>query len=374
MVEVKKRLRGGTDMFRRKYERLITDLDRFYTEKEAFDTKDFIDNIEDFIIYLKEMDDDVLSKIDYIHASDLVSVRDICNSNKKDKELIIREYAAFLFHYYSLYTKIENGSDEWAEKANAIDEHIENYFLEQKIYSTITHYKNLLVEEEQSEFENILELLSNQLKRYDTNLYHCQKILEFFEKYYPDKIFPADTFFLNNYLGNTVDLMILTITKLYLDACDINKRKNCGMKYLQSFIGIKVSDKSNIKDILKDASVKIKDVVAIAKKLEPVRDKLIAHFDISEMETAQNIKMHIDEFIRIYELSCEILELMSLGYFEYKDVFSQKMIQSNGFKFFICQNPWCHNPNPYYESDLDKYLKMIKANFNSCMKLNNEKP
>lgn len=174
-------------------------------------------------------------------------------------------------------------------------------------------------------------------------------------------------------MGNTVDLMILTITKLYLDACDVKKRKNCGIKYLQSFIGKKVSDKSSIKDILKDASVKIKDVVAVAKKIEPVRDKLIAHFDISELETTQNIKMHIDEFIRIYELSCEILELLSLGYLEYKDVFSQEMIQANGFKFFICQEPWCHNPNPYYESDLDKYLEMIKKNFSACMNLKYEK-
>ena len=70
--------------------------------------------------------------------------------------------------------------------------------------------------------------------------------MDFFDKYYPDEIFPQDTFFLNNYLGNTVDLMILTISKLYLDACDVKKRKNCGIKYLQSFIGIKVSDKTNI--------------------------------------------------------------------------------------------------------------------------------
>ena len=352
------------NVFKKIYESLIADLERFYLKDETFNTKSFIDNTEDCMMCLKEMDNEALSKINYIYFSDLVSMRDRCN--ERNEELKIREFVNFLLHYYSLYTKIEIGSDEWAEKANAIDGHIEDYFLEQRRHSTVTHYKNLMLEEEQADFENVLELLSNQLKRYDVNLYHCKKILDFLEKYYPDEIFPQDTFFLNNYLSNTVDLMILTISKLYLDACDVNKRKNCGIKYLQSFIGIKVSDKSNIKDTLKKASAKIKEVVSIAEKLEPVRDKLIAHFDIRGIETAQNVKMHINEFMKIYELSCEILELLSLGYFEYKDVFSQKMIQDNGFKFFVCQNPWCHNPNQYYESDIDSYLKTIKMKFDAC--------
>ena len=129
---------------------------------------------------------------------------------------------------------------------------------------------------------------------------------------------------------------------------------------------IYVRSLSNIKDILKKASAKIKEVVSIAEKLEPVRDKLIAHFDISDIDTAQNVKMHINEFVKIYDLSCEILELLSLGYFNYKDVFSQKMIQANNFKFFVCQDPWCHNPNQYYESDIDSYLKTIKMKFDAC--------
>ena len=53
-------------------------------------------------------------------------------------------------------------------------------------------------------------------------------------------------------------------------------------------------------------------------------------------------------------------------YFNYKDVFSQKMIQANNFKFFVCQDPWCHNPNQYYESDIDSYLKTIKMKFDAC--------
>ena len=129
---------------------------------------------------------------------------------------------------------------------------------------------------------------------------------------------------------------------------------------------IYVRSLSNIKDILKKASAKIKEVVSIAEKLEPVRDKLIAHFDISDIDTAQNVKMHINEFVKIYDLSCEILELLSLGYFNYKDGFSQNMIQANNFKFFVCQDPWCHNPNQYYESDIDSYLKTIKMKFDAC--------
>lgn len=351
-------------MFEKIYESLIADLEKFYLKDETFNMKNFIDNTVNCMVCLKKMDNEALSKINYIGFSDLISMRD--RFNEQNEEFRIREFVSFLFHYYPLYTKIEIGSDEWVEKSNAIDEHIEDYFLEQRRHSAVTHYKNLMLENEQSDFENVLELLSNQLKRYDVNLYYCKKILDFFDKYYPDEIFPQDTFFLNNYLGNTVDLMILTISKLYLDACDVKKRKNCGIKYLQSFIGIKVSDKSNIKDILKKASAKIKEVVSIAEKLEPVRDKLIAHFDISDIDTAQNVKMHINEFVKIYDLSCEILELLSLGYFNYKDVFSQKMIQANNFKFFVCQDPWCHNPNQYYESDIDSYLKTIKMKFDAC--------
>lgn len=344
-------------MFKKIYESLIADLERFYLKDETFNTKSFIDNIEDCMMCLKEMDNEALSKINYICFSDLKLMRDRCNERNEERKIL--EFVDFLFHYYSLYKKFEIGSDEW----NTIDEHIKDYFLEQRRHSTVTHYKNLMLDEEQADFENVLELLSNQLQRYDVNLFHCKKILDFLEKYYPDEIFPQDTFFLNNYLGNTVDLMILTISKLYLDACDVQKKKNCGIKYLQSFIGIKVNDKSNIKDTLKKASTKIKEVISIAEKLEPVRDKLIAHFDISDIETAQNVKMHINEFEEIYELSCEILELLSLGYFEYKDVFSQNMIQAHSFKFFVCQNCWCHNPNQYYESDIDSYLKTIKKKY-----------
>ena len=352
-------------MLREKYERLIRDVDKFYVQKEFFDTKSFVEGIEEFKIYLKGMDDETLSKIDYIFTSYLKLMCDYDN-NKKDNENVIYFYCRFLFHYYAIYTKIEDGSDEWVEKACAFDKHMQDYFFEQKKHDVVTYYKNLMIEE-YGDYEYVLDLISNQLKRYDTNLYYCKKILKFLDRYYPENVFFKDTFFLKNYIENTIDLMILTITKLYIDPCNVKKRQKCGMKYLQSFIGIKISDKSSIKDILKNASIKINDVILIAKKLELVRNKIIAHFDINEIEIVQNVKMNIDEFTTIYELSCEILELLSLGYFEYKDVFSYKMIQDHGFKFFVCQNPWCHNPNQDYRSDLDEYLKILKENFDDSM-------
>ena len=115
-------------------------------------------------------------------------------------------------------------------------------------------------------------------------------------------------------MNNTVDSMILAICKMFLDAPDTGKKKNCGISYLQSYIGKNLSrdNRKIVQEKLRDAGDKIKKVKKIADKLESLRNSLIAHFDIKKIESVKEIKMGIEEFESVFDLSCEILELLSM--------------------------------------------------------------
>ena len=73
--------------------------------------------------------------------------------------------------------------------------------------------------------------------------------------------------------------------------------------------------------------------------------------------------MGIEEFESVFELSCEILELLSMKYFLYENRFSYGMIDIHGFKSFVCQNPLLHNPNPLGNTDLDIFFDTLRKDF-----------
>ena len=166
-------------------------------------------------------------------------------------------------------------------------------------------------------------------------------------------------------VDNTVDSMILAICKMFLNAPDTGKKKNCGISYLQSYIGKNLSrdNREIVQEKLRDAGDKIKKVKKIADKLESLRNSLIAHFDIKKIESVKEIKMGIEEFESVFDLSCEILELLSMKYFLYENKFSHEMIDIHGFKSFVCQNPLLHNPNPMGKTDLDIYFDALRKDF-----------
>ena len=97
-------------MFEKIYESLIADLEKFYLKDETFNMKNFIDNTVNCMVCLKKMDNEALSKINYIGFSDLISMRD--RFNEQNEEFRISEFVSFLFHYYSLYPGFSDLRDE----------------------------------------------------------------------------------------------------------------------------------------------------------------------------------------------------------------------------------------------------------------------
>ena len=134
---------------------------------------------------------------------------------------------------------------------------------------------------------------------------------------------------------------------------------------MQSYIGKNLSrdNREIVQEKLRDAGDKIKKVKKIADKLESLRNSLIAHFDIKKIESVKEIKMGIEEFENVFDLSCEILELLSMKYFLYENKFSHEMIDIHGFKSFVCQNPLLHNPTPMGKTDLDIYFDALRKDF-----------
>ena len=90
-----------------------------------------------------------------------------------------------------------------------------------------------------------------------------------------------------------------------------------------------------VREKLREAGDKVKEVKKIVEKLEDLRNSLIAHFDIEKIDSVKQIKMGIEEFESVFELSCEILELLSMKYFLYENRFSYGMIDIHGFKSFV---------------------------------------
>ena len=112
-----------------------------------------------------------------------------------------------------------------------------------------------------------------------------------------------------------------TFGKFFLDNPDIEKKKNCGIQYLKLFVekNLKNDEKAVIQEKLKDVRNKIKEGKKIAKKIQSMRNSLIAHYDIEKIEYVKQIRMNIEEFETIFNLSCEILELLSLYYFHFEE-------------------------------------------------------
>lgn len=73
--------------------------------------------------------------------------------------------------------------------------------------------------------------------------------------------------------------------------------------------------------------------------------------------------MGIEEFENVFDLSCEILELLSMKYFWYKNRIFYEMIVIHGFKAFVCQNSLLHNPNPVGKMDLDIFFDTLRKDF-----------
>lgn len=232
------------------------------------------------------------------------------------------------------------------------------------------YYKNVLIEEYHAEFEQIVESISYDLKIFHTNLVYLEKILDFINtEFKTEGVFPQDLIFLNLFITNTVNSMILITHKLVLDKADLQNKKNSGLHYLKVLIEKKMVDDEKIKMEIHEKLKIVKPLFQEYKRLSDLgninilRNSKIAHDDIGKHEEINALKVDIGTFVKIHKFASDIFEILSLQYFERKSTFNSKMIQHHTFKKFVCQNVMMNNPNPSAQLDIDAYFACLRRNF-----------
>ncbi|WP_281526623.1 hypothetical protein [Intestinibacter bartlettii] len=224
------------------------------------------------------------------------------------------------------------------------------------------YYKNLLDSDDFNEFEEILEFLKEELKNYYVNLEYSEKIIKFIENEISmDRVFPTQLIFIKQFLNNAFDSMVLSIYKLYFDRGNIVKKTNCGIKYLQTFLNKKlVQTEESQRDILRKAGKKIKETQTLGNNIVKIRNSRIAHCDIGKKSEVGKIVLQIETLKSIFENSVDILELLSLKYFEYKELADGEMISVHGFDNFVIKNIGINSDN---NADLDLFFNTLCSDF-----------
>lgn len=243
------------------------------------------------------------------------------------------------------------------------------------------YYKNILLEEYHAEFEKILKSIQHDLKLFHKNLIYTKKIFDFINVEFKNEgIFPQELIFLQLFITNTVDSMILTTYKLALDNANIQTKKNGGLSYLKSLINTKMLNdkvtKENSHKKLKEVKPLFKKYESLSKegKIDVLRNSKIAHYDIGKQEELKQIRVNLETLQKIYNVSVQIFEILSLKYFEYNSTFDYMMIESNSFEKFICQNAMMNNPNPHAQLDIDNYFMYLRQKFISQLSNTSFKP
>lgn len=271
-------------------------------------------------------------------------------------------------HYYALSNNNEIYSETYTEQGTELRDNVQLFFFDEESKNIRDYYKNLLDAKDADEFVQILEFLQSEIQKFDINLVYCEKIIAFINNEFKEKgVYPNHLIFFEQFLANATDSMILTISKLFLDSCDIGKKKNCGICYLQSFLNKKLSHTAKqslpLQPTLREVSTLIKKVKSKSIQIGELRKSLIAHKDINNAEKVLKIRLQLDDFISIFDLSVRILELLSLKYFERKSIFNSEYIKTHGYKVALCQNIWMHNSNPYGKTDLDLFFDLVRSYF-----------
>lgn len=348
--------------FSSEYFKIIDFVHSFFSSLENWNVEEYITQCGKIIQYLKNASDDEIKNLElaYVCNKDLLYMKtDLVKDSDVNQVCRLTE---LVYHSYAFSKKIYWNDELYAEQGNKIIEEIEDYYFENQKQQQQNYYKNLFDEKYYEEFENILCLIRDNLRLYDMNMIYCKKIVDFLTNEFSKKgIFISQTMFIKNYLNNATDSMILIICKLILDIPNIGKKEKCGMSYLKSYISNNLNEESRkiVQDELKYSKKKINEIKKMTEKLEDLRNSQIAHYDIKKIENVNKIKMSIEEFEAVFDLLCEILELLSMKYFLYESTFSYDMITIHGFKSFVCQNPFLHKE----KTELDAFLDMLRKDF-----------
>ena len=302
--------------FPSEYLKMINLLNSFWGSLENWSVEEYIKQCEELIHCLINANEDEIKNLELtcVCNQDLLDMKKCLE--REDNEKQMHYFTELVYHSYAFKSKISFEDDLYIEQLNEILKKMEDYYFENLKKQEKYYYKDLFEKEYYEKYEKMLCFIRDYLQLYEMNLVYCRKIVDFLINEFNEKgIFVAQTIFLKNYLNNAIDSMILTICKLVLDNPNLSSKKNFGMRYLHSYIG-----KNLDKDVKKSVSVKLsnahKKITDVKKKtieLENLRNSLIAHFDIEEIDNVKQIKMGIEEFESVFDILCEILELLSIN-------------------------------------------------------------
>lgn len=259
-----------------------------------------------------------------------------------------------------MYCIEQNGvscnSDDYMKYYEIIDKELSELLLKE----TMNHehyYKNILTEESFDMFEKIVTLLQGEIQFFYENLVYTQKIFDFINEFNRDGVFPTDLLFLKTFLATASSNMILIACKLFfVGSVDYKTKENICFNYLRQYIFDNAKDKDIVQTKLRNVKNSLKTLKLELLPLDELRNTYIAHYQMNK--APESIKIDINSVKKIYDVACELLEELSLMYFQGKDIGGYNFIRYQGFKKAICQNLIMDN---IQKLDIETYFDYLRC-------------
>ncbi|WP_373181279.1 AbiU2 domain-containing protein [Clostridium butyricum] len=284
-------------------------------------------------------------------------VRDKNDSEEINIKWRRKSFTRFLLRNSLIWKdKLDKDNDVWS----SMDKYIAEGTLNEYSKNIPMYYKNFMSNESQSKFEEMVDLIRNELISYHTKLVYCKRIIDFLnEEFAKDGVILTQTNFLNQYLNTAASEMILVSTKLFATA-NTKKNLNFGFDYLKDYIAKNCNNNSQVRLFL---GGELRNMIGEGRKkcteLVKIRNSLIAHYDIEKVKETKNIKVSYEELNELYELSVKILQKLSFYRFDRSSCIPTELIKIQGFKSAVCQNPWSNGSN----LDIDDYFAVLRKYF-----------
>lgn len=251
---------------------------------------------------------------------------------------------------------INYNSDEHEQYYKLIDEMLTNSLLEETVNHS-NYYKKILREDAFETFEKIITLLQSEIQFFYENLVYTQKIFDFINEFNRDGVFPTDLLFLKTFLATASSNMILIACKLFfVGSVDYKTKENICFNYLRQYIFDNAKDKDIVQTKLRNVKNSLKTIKLELLPLDELRNTYIAHYQMNK--APESIKIDINSLKKIYDVACELLEELSLMYFQGKDIGEYNFIRYQGFKKAICQNLIMDN---IQKLDIEKYFDYLRC-------------
>ncbi len=251
---------------------------------------------------------------------------------------------------------VSDNSDDYMKYYEIIDKELSELLLKETM-NHVYYYKNILTEESFDMFEKIVTLLQGEIHFFYENLVYTQKVFDFINEFNRDGVFPTDLLFLKTFLATASSNMILIACKLFfVGSVDYKTKENICFNYLRQYIFDNAKDKDIVQTKLRNVKNSLKTIKQELQPLDELRNTYIAHYQMNK--APESIKIDINSLKKIYDVACELLEELSLMYFQGKDIGEYNFIRYQGLKKAICQNLIMDN---IQKLDIEKYFDYLRC-------------